>query len=147
MKKIASLMLILVMGCAGTNKGMQQITGVVDLDGVWVGNYNEDLQFVLLVNETPTQLGVKIMGRTVTPLDYKKRGNQAIMKFKNAKGDIYHLLAQVDRNDQMRVSITAETVTDFLPLGMLGETVYRLTKMEESAQVLSASLSKGPSFK
>lgn len=140
MKNFLGFLLLVTVSCSSTHEiASRASTAPVDLNGTWVGSYNDDLQFVLLVDESPMRLSVKIMGRSVTPLDYKKRGDQALIKFKNGKGEIYHLLAQVHHDNKMRFSITSEEINEFMPLGMLGEKVYRLQKMEMQQYSLSAA--------
>ena len=142
MKKIIVLIVgLITFGCSSTQHLTTELPAdLVDLDGVWVGDYNDDLQFVLQVNETDMRLKLKIMGKPVTPLDYKKRQDQAIIKFKNTKEEVFFLLAQINQKEQMRLSITSEEVSNFMPIGMLGEKVFNLSKLNNAQEKLNASV-------
>lgn len=134
-------LIILVLGCSSTKEFSRQTSmRGINVDGLWVGYDNDDLQFVLYVEETANQLGLNVMGKLVIPMDYRKQDDQALIKFRNTKGEIYYLLAQVNDDNQMRMSITSEYVGDFMPIGQLGEKVYRLRKIEDS-KVMVARLS------
>lgn len=111
----------------------------IDLNGLWVGHDKNDIQFVLYVEETDSSLGLNLMGKLVIPMEYKKQGDQALIKFRNTAGEEFQLLAQVNDENKMRMSITTEEVRDFMPVGQLGEKVYKLSKVEDT-ELMTARL-------
>ena len=137
MKNLIVLISLVAFSCSSTKELSRQEAALdLNLNGIWVGDYNDDLQFVLYVEETPTSLGLNIMGKNVIPMNYKKKGDQAWIKFRNTRNQIFHLMAQIDEQGEMKLSITQDTVSDFMPIGQLGEKVFQLNKVEHKAELI-----------
>ena len=113
-----------------------------DFRGVWVNQLSDQLQVVLSIEEDHQAIHMRILGDHVIPLDYKKTDNQALIKFKDENGEVYHLLAQVNDKEEMRMSITSEDVPSFIPIGQLGERVYKLKRLENNSSLITTSASK-----
>lgn len=101
-----------------------------EFEGVWVSKYSQELEVVLSIEENSQDIRLKVLGEDIVPLDYRKSRDQALVKFQDKNGETYHLLAQVNDNQEMRMSITMEHVSDFVPIGQLGEHVYKLKKLD-----------------
>ena len=129
-----------MVGCSGS-QGLGNLSAVerIDLNGAWIATGNEGFDFTFEVEETATQLDIQIMGKEVTPISYKKRKDQALIGFKNSDNEIYYLLAQSDKHEMIRLSITSEAVGSFMPVGQLGERVYKMKRLNLQPKILSAS--------
>jgi hypothetical protein len=131
-------MIISILGCEASNKLNYNLTETADIDGIWINTLAEEVQVVLAVEETTDQIKVTLLGEDIIPLDYRKKNNQAIIKFKNQKGTVYHLLAQLDDITNMRMSVTPEEIQGFVPVGQLGEKVYRLHKVNTNKSIMTS---------
>lgn len=145
MKRASTILfvLILVASCSKEQSIYQsQAKAEPTFHGIWINQQTPEMEVVLSIEETSQVISVRLLGDDVVPLDYKKMDNQALIKFKNNKGEIFHLLAQVNDKQEMRMSVTMEEVTEFVPIGRLGEKVYRLRKMESQPSLITASNQK-----
>lgn len=136
---IAIALALSLISCASSNQNQTQLSS---MDGMWVSSYSNDMQVVLFVEESSHKINIELLGEEIVPLHYKKKDDQALIKFKNSRGDVYHMLAQINSANQMRMSVTMEHVNDFIPIGQLGEKVYRLQKVEKEPLKIMASTKK-----
>ncbi len=122
-------------------QGLGNLSAVerIDLNGAWIATGSEGFDFTFEIEETATRLDIQIMGKEVTPISYKKRKDQALIGFKNSDNEIYYLLAQSDKHEMIRLSITSEAVGSFMPVGQLGERVYKMKRLNLQPKILSAS--------
>ena len=131
MKRILTLLCsVLILSCSSDFMGQQTKRYSNEFEGVWVSKYSQELEVVLSIEENSQDIRLKVLGEDIVPLDYRKSRDQALVKFQDKNGETYHLLAQVNDNQEMRMSITMEHVSDFVPIGQLGEHVYKLKKLD-----------------
>lgn len=85
-------------------------------------------------------LNMKIWGESVASQTLIRNKNQFMISYMTEDGQRFNLLAQLEKDNQMRLSRTSEAIPEFIPIGQLGERVYRLTRLKESqAYVVSAT--------
>lgn len=140
MKYIGLVLIMFMVGCSGS-QGLGNLSAVerIDLNGAWIATGSEGFDFTFEIEETATRLDIQIMGKEVTPISYKKRKDQALIGFKNSDNEIYYSLAQSDKHEMIRLSITSEPVGSFMPVGQLGERVYKMKRLNLQPKILSAS--------
>ena len=143
MKRILILLCsVMILGCSNDFMGHKTKRYSNEFEGVRVSKHSQELEVVLSIEENSQDIRLKVLGKDIIPPDYRKSRDQALAKFQDKNGETYHLLAQVNDNQEMRISITMEHIPDFVPTGQLGEQVYKLKKSDYNSSLIATSSTK-----
>ncbi len=128
--------------CTSLNEVQYYNNGMNDLNGTWVvsDKYSSGVQDIVLhVESALEQPSIKLLGHNVVYQSMDKSKDKVLLKFEDGDGQLYYMIGQFNSKNEMRMSFTTEEVTDFLPVGQLGEKVYRLERIENYKEVIVAS--------
>lgn len=115
--------------------------GIVNLEGMWVANEESHTQFDILlgVDLNRGSTDINILGHKVKNYRMVSKGNQFLLSYETIDGRKFNVLAQMKNKDEMRITRTEEAVNDFMPIGQLGEKVFRLKRLSSEEQMVMAS--------
>lgn len=118
--------------------------GVVNLAGMWVlsDSNKPEMDVMLDLAFIGDSLNMKIWGESVASQTFIRNKNQFLISYKTKDGEQFNLLARMEKNNQMSLSRTSEAVPEFIPIGQLGEKVYRLTKLQENRTYVTSTSNK-----
>lgn len=115
--------------------------GIVNLEGMWVANEEAQTQFDILLGVDLNQgsTDINILGHKVKDYRMASKGNQFLLSYETIDGRKFNVLAQMKNKDEMRITRTEEALNDFMPIGQLGEKVFRLKRLSSKEQIVMAS--------
>jgi len=139
LKHLSVLSLILVLfNCSSVkNEALYYEDGIANLNGMWVSSTSQEI--VLDVDYSKGTLSMTLLGQPIVYQSMTKRKDQVLLTFKDSEDQKYYLVGQLSNKNAMRLSFTKEEVTEILPVGQLGEKVYRLERIKTSKQAIVAS--------
>ena len=115
--------------------------GIVNLAGMWVLNADNQTELNILLgidlNEGSTDINV--MGQQVRDYRMISKGNQFLLSYETIDGQKFNVLARMEGKDEMRISRTEEAVDDIIPIGQIGEKVYRLKRLNPKETFMARS--------
>jgi len=146
LKIFTALAIIVIMNSCAPSKvePLHFKDGVANLAGMWVlsGDNPSELDVILDLALNGDDVNIKAWGKTVTSHRVVRYKDQILISYTTEDGKKFNLLGQIENNNQMRISRTTEAISDFIPLGQLGEKVYRLTRIEENRKLVVKSAVK-----
>lgn len=118
--------------------------GVANLSGMWVlsDSNKSEMDVMLDVAFNGNLLDLKVWGESVVSQKFVRSKNQFLISYTTEDGQKFNILAQLEKNNLMRLSRTTEAVLGFVPIGQLGEKVYRLTKLKENRTFVTKTIDK-----
>ena len=115
--------------------------GIVNLAGMWVLNTDNQTELNILLgidlNEGSTDINV--MGQQVRDYRMISKGNQFLLSYETSDGQKFNILARMEGKDEMRISRTDEAVNGIIPIGQIGEKVYRLKRLNSKETFMARS--------
>lgn len=115
--------------------------GIVNLAGMWVLNADNQTELNILLgidlNEGSTDINV--LGHQVKQYRMTSRGNQFLLSYETIDGQKFNVLARMESKDEMRISRTDEAVNGIIPIGQIGEKVYRLKRLNSKQALMARS--------
>lgn len=123
-----------------------------NLTGQWAIAGNTEWQNEIMLDFRPGQDGsfeLKVWGQLTTLDQVQTNENQFLFSYKEAFGPKYYVLGTVLSNDLVKLSRVQARVTQFQPVGKLGEKVYYLNRVTEGEPYMltKASASKRVSLR
>lgn len=145
-KPLTALAVILIFNSCASSKiePLYFQDGIVNLSGMWVlvDKNNSEMDIMLDLAFIGDSLNMKIWGESVASQGVTRSKNQFLISYKTEDGQKFNILAQLEKNNQMRLSHTSQSIPEFMPIGQLGEKVYRLAKLKENRTYVTSTAGK-----
>ncbi|OEK05957.1 hypothetical protein [Roseivirga misakiensis] len=140
-KLLAALIALALMNSCASSKNDEPLyfkDGIANLEGMWVlsGENPSELDVILDLALNGNSVDIKAWGKNVKSNNVVRYKDQILISYTTTSGDKFSILGQLENNNQMRISRTSEELNSFMPIGQLGEKVYRLTRIKEGRRLV-----------
>ena len=138
---IAVTLLLSVCNCSSTNVSpLYYEDGIANLNGMWVSSHVSNSGDIIFdVDYSDDILKMTLMGQPIIYQSMSRNKDQILLTFKDTENTQYYMVGHLTSRNEMRLSFTTEEVKDIIPVGQIGETVYRVERVKKSRAAVVAS--------
>ena len=143
---LAALTVSTLMGCSVKSIPIDSTLAEVDISGQWAildkANWQNEVMFDFR-NLYSTDFQLKVWGKDVNGESIQLQNDQFLFSYETYEGRTFSVLGQVLSPDKIKLSRVEGKLSQFQPVGKLGEQVYHLQRLNEGEpHMLTAAPSK-----